>query len=196
MMISVLSPLRSCAAFLINHPGILLVRLGAAGEVISDWREMRGPLARLGKLSAIVLIVGLCLEFWEAAKSDNEVASLKVEAVRLESTNRVTALRVEELRSTDLVLQARALNLEKQVEELHKSRLALEKENLELQKSVDLRDIGDQFSFGMTLDQIPNIKAGLSQQCQSNRQSHAGPSHRRACSARSRQMRCCPRPPG
>lgn len=82
------APLLSlCWEFITRHPGLVLVLIGVAGEVACDWNEMSGRLARAKKLSAILLVVGLAIEFVEAAKSDLEIATLNKEAAnaRLET---------------------------------------------------------------------------------------------------------------
>src|SRR5579859_1028671 len=74
-MIAASSLLSNCWEFSTRHPGILLVLLGVAGEVIFDWKEMKGRMAWAKRLSALVLVAGLILEFSEAAKSDKEVSA-------------------------------------------------------------------------------------------------------------------------
>jgi len=69
-MIFASSLLSHCWQFATRHPGIVLVLLGVVGEVVFDWKEMKGKMAWAKRLSAIVLIAGLMLEFSEAAKSD------------------------------------------------------------------------------------------------------------------------------
>lgn len=55
----------------------MLVLIGVAGEIICDWKEMGvGRLARAKRISAILLVVGLMMEFWEAAKSDIQAEQL------------------------------------------------------------------------------------------------------------------------
>ena len=66
-----------CWGFAIRHPGLMLVLIGVAGEVACDWKEMAGRLAWAKKLSAMLLVIGLVVEFWESAKLDNEVADTK-----------------------------------------------------------------------------------------------------------------------
>lgn len=68
---------------------MLLVLIGVAGEIACDWKEMEGRLARAKRISAILLVVGLMMEFWEAAKSDNEVADTKERTTLVESNNLV-----------------------------------------------------------------------------------------------------------
>jgi hypothetical protein len=86
-MILAVSSFFVCWEFVTRHPGLVLVLAGVVGEVICDWKEMDGRLARAKRLSAILLVVGLMMEFWEAAKSDLEVARLNQEAAaaRLET---------------------------------------------------------------------------------------------------------------
>lgn len=144
-MILASSLLFSCWEFATRHPGILLVFIGVAGEVIFDWKEMKGKLAWAKRLSALVLIAGLILEFSEAVKSDKEVANTNLEAKQaetnaaasyeragianqlaaesderskqLEATNAQLWLRVAELVSTNLGLQKQVLVLNMQMQE-------------------------------------------------------------------------------
>jgi len=125
-MIFASSLLFNCWEFASRHPGILLVLLGVAGEVIFDWKEMKGRLAWAKRLSALVLIAGLILEFSEAARSDEDVSAAIERAGIAEKeagqaneraaefdADRVTiAKEAEEIRSTNFVLQAKVLELE------------------------------------------------------------------------------------
>ena len=78
--------------FICRHPGLLLVLLGVVGEIICDWKEMGvGRLARAKKISAILLVIGLSVEFVEAAKSDEKVSK--------------TELQVQELRNQNIALE-------------------------------------------------------------------------------------------
>ena len=94
-----------------RHPGILLVLIGVAGEVICDWKEMGKRLAWAKRLSAILLIMGLAVEFGEAAKSDNEVADTKLHTRLVESNNVALQLTVEELRSKNIALESKLIEL-------------------------------------------------------------------------------------
>jgi hypothetical protein len=108
------SLLSSCWEFATRHPGILLVLFGVAGEVIFDWGEMKGRLACAKRLSALVLIAGLILEFSEAAKSDKDVSSA-IERAGIaeqkagEANERAanSELKVEELRKQNAELAIR-----------------------------------------------------------------------------------------
>lgn len=105
-MIFASSLLFNCWEFATRHPGILLVLLGVAGEVVFDWKEMKGRLAWAKRLSALVLIAGLILEFSEAAKSDNEVADTKERTALVESNNLVLRSNVVAL---ELKIQPRTI---------------------------------------------------------------------------------------
>src|SRR5437016_12669955 len=59
-----------------NHPGILLVILGVAGEVICEWNKEKGIRGKLIKVFGFLLVAGLILELWEAVKADEQVAQL------------------------------------------------------------------------------------------------------------------------
>src|SRR5476649_2722250 len=87
-MILATSSLFVCLEFIGRHPGLLLVLIGVAGEIFCDWKEMGvGRLARAKKISAILLVIGLAMEFWEAAKSDSELAATKERTALIESNN-------------------------------------------------------------------------------------------------------------
>jgi hypothetical protein len=92
MMLSI-SSFSLCLEFIERHPGLILVLIGVAGEIFFDWGEMGGKLERAKKASAILLVFGLTLEFWEAAKSDNEIAAMRKQtADALLETERIKAL--------------------------------------------------------------------------------------------------------
>lgn len=119
--------------FVFRHPGLLLVLIGVAGEVYFDWHDMSGRKGIAKRVSAIVLIIGLIIEFGEAAKSDREVAALNLKAeqsgrdaavalkesaqaneraAKFDADRIMIAKQAEEIRSTNFVLQAKVLQLE------------------------------------------------------------------------------------
>lgn len=118
--------LTGCWEFILRHPGLLLVLVGVAGEVICDWKDMSGRLARAKKISAILLVIGLAVEFIEAAKSDKELAETKERtavavreasqanerAAKFDADRVVIQKQAEEIRSTNFVLQTKLLELE------------------------------------------------------------------------------------
>jgi hypothetical protein len=116
-MILASSLLFNCWEFSIRHPGIVLVLFGVAGEVIFDWKEMKGRLAWAKRISALVLIAGLILEFSEAAKSDKGVSAAieragiaEKEAGQANERAATNELAVATLTSSNLVL---SIELEK-----------------------------------------------------------------------------------
>jgi hypothetical protein len=105
--------------FIAKHPGLLLVFIGVAGEVICDWKEMSGRLSWAKKLSAILLVLGLTIEFIEAAKSDKDVAETKERAAIAEreagQANESAAKaneRAANTESNNLVLRSKVLEIE------------------------------------------------------------------------------------
>ncbi len=112
--------------FASKHVGLFLVLLGVAGEIFFDWPEMKGRRAKAKKVSAILLVVGLVLDFRDAAKSDEALAETNGRAAKAlqeagEANERaakfdVARLKVEkdaeEIRSSNLALQAKVLDLE------------------------------------------------------------------------------------
>jgi hypothetical protein len=104
-MIIAASLLSVFGEFLTRHPGLLLVLIGVAGEIVCDWKEMGvGRLARAKRISAILLVIGLMMEFWEAAKSDNEIAKTKERTALVESNNLMLQTNVESLNSAVIQL--------------------------------------------------------------------------------------------
>ena len=104
-MIFASSLLFNCWEFASRHPGILLVLLGVAGEVVFDWKEMKGRLAWAKRMSALILIAGLILEFSEAAKSDKDVSAAMKAAGQTNERASTNELRVAELQSNNIVLE-------------------------------------------------------------------------------------------
>jgi len=86
-----------CWEFLTRHPGILLVLIGVAGEIVCDWKK-EGFRDKLKTVFAVLLVLGLAIEILEAAKSDKEVADTKKLTALVESNNLV-------LRSNVLALE-------------------------------------------------------------------------------------------
>jgi hypothetical protein len=68
--------------FCSNHPGILLVLVGVAGEIVCGWKKSETKRETWEKFFGIMLIVGLVVEIWEAAGQDKEVAQLALKAGR------------------------------------------------------------------------------------------------------------------
>ncbi len=121
-MILALSSSFSWLEFVIRHPGLLLVLLGVAGEVICDWKEMEGRLARAKRISAILLVVGLAIEFIEAANSDREVAALGKQAATAIERAGIAEQKAGEANeraaiteSNNLVLRSNVVALEQQM---------------------------------------------------------------------------------
>ena len=107
----------TCWNFILRHPGILLVLIGVAGEVVFDWSEMSGRKAFAKRLSALVLILGLVLEFFEAAESDKDVAQARERAAVAESNTVLMQITVAQLNSNNLVLRSNVLALELRVQD-------------------------------------------------------------------------------
>ena len=105
-MILAASSLFVCLEFVGRHPGLLLVLIGVVGEIICDWKEMEGRLARAKRISAILLVVGLMMEFWEAAVSDTDLADTKERTAVAEKEAGQANERAANTESNNLVLQA------------------------------------------------------------------------------------------
>lgn len=60
-----------------EHPGILIVAISVAGEIVCEWRTEKSFIERLKKFFGICLVVGLLLEIVEAVKSDKQVEILR-----------------------------------------------------------------------------------------------------------------------
>jgi hypothetical protein len=107
--------LLNCWNFSLRHPGLLLVLVGVAGEVYFEWKEEAWCKHWKKKVSALLLIFGLCLEFIEAAKSDKNVAAsienasnaekeakeANLLAAKVGTTNAQLSFKIEELRSNN-----------------------------------------------------------------------------------------------
>jgi hypothetical protein len=91
--------LQAVVGFVGRHPGILLVLIGVVGEVCFDWKEMKQKREWGKAIFSIILVTGLVMEFWEAAKSDKEVAEAKVHFAELTQTNLVLQKQVLTLQS-------------------------------------------------------------------------------------------------
>ncbi|HUJ71955.1 MAG TPA: hypothetical protein VLZ30_06905, partial [Verrucomicrobiae bacterium] len=66
--------------FLSRHPGIVLVLVSVTGEIVLEWKDVQGKKALAKRICWAGLILGLALDFEDAAKSDKEVASLNKQA--------------------------------------------------------------------------------------------------------------------
>jgi hypothetical protein len=127
------SVFKSVRFFSWEHPGILIVVLAVAGEVICDWNRKKTLKERLKKFFGILLVAGLLLEIAEAVKSD-EKASAAMQYAANSSSNSVEVLkqvgvlnkeaadarvtageaneRAANTESNNLVLQSKVLELE------------------------------------------------------------------------------------
>ncbi len=88
-----------------KHPGIILVVIGVAGEILAAWKKPQTTREALEKFFGIMLIAGLVLEIWEATKEDRQVAGLELRTVNVETTNAL-------LWQTNLTLRAEVATLE------------------------------------------------------------------------------------
>ena len=86
-----------CCAFAISksvrffsgeHPGIVVVALSVACEVVCDWRTEKSLIDRLKKFFGICLVIGLLLEVNEAIKSDLKVEELRAKNDALEANTK------------------------------------------------------------------------------------------------------------
>jgi hypothetical protein len=111
------------ALFCKNHPGILLVIIGVAGEIVCEWDKEKGTRGRLIRLFGLLLVIGLLLEIWEAVKADEQVAHLT-------QTNLVLQSNVLVLKTAFAVVEKDAA-LAKQSAEESKGQTALVKYELE-----------------------------------------------------------------
>ena len=68
-----------------EHPGILIVVISVAGEIVCEWRTEKSFIERLKKFFGICLVVGLLLEIAEAVKSDKQVETLRGENLVLQT---------------------------------------------------------------------------------------------------------------
>ena len=68
-----------------EHPGILIVAISVACEVVCDFRAEKNLLERIKIFFGICLVVGLLLEIVEAAKSDIQVEQLRASNLVLQT---------------------------------------------------------------------------------------------------------------
>lgn len=123
-MILAISSLFVCLEFVGRHPGLLLVLIGVAGEIFCDWKEMGvGRLARAKRISAILLVAGLMMEFWEAAKSDNEIAKTNLEAKQAGKDATDAKLLITEIGTTNAQLVASNLAVSVELGKLKQPRI-------------------------------------------------------------------------
>jgi hypothetical protein len=147
-MILAASSLFVCLEFVGRHPGLLLVLIGVIGEIICDWKEMgTGRLARAKRISAVLLVVGLMMEFWEAAKSDNELADTKERTALVESNN--------------LVLRSNVAALELQVMEAKTNIASIDPRNANIS---EISAIVFFTKMGMDLNELTNLPSGRASQ--------------------------------
>jgi hypothetical protein len=66
--------------FLTSHPGIVLVLVGVAGEIVCEWKHGKW----FKKAFWVMVVLGLALEIPDAAKTDKEAAGLRLKADELE----------------------------------------------------------------------------------------------------------------
>lgn len=71
--------------FICSHPGLFLVLIGVIGESVCDWKELKTSILKI--VFVLLLVVGLVAEFWEAAKSDRDVAVLQQQTATLVASN-------------------------------------------------------------------------------------------------------------
>ncbi|MGH7976520.1 MAG: hypothetical protein ACREC8_07650 [Limisphaerales bacterium] len=158
-MILPTSSLFAVIEFIGRHPGLLLVLIGVAGEIICDWKEIgTGRLARAKKISAILLVIGLMMEFWEAAKSDEEIARLTVQAAdsnleaKLAETNAAASYKTaaaalrEAAQSNERAAKfdSDRVMVEKEAEEIRATNFVLQAKVLKLEGSLSPRQLTDE----------------------------------------------------
>jgi|ERR1035437_808166 hypothetical protein len=71
--------------FICSHPGLFLVLIGVVGESVCDWKELKTSILKI--VFVLLLVIGLVAEFWEAAKSDRDVAVLQHQTAVLVASN-------------------------------------------------------------------------------------------------------------
>src|SRR5580698_3331653 len=92
IFVAVFARLQFVREFVARHPGLLLVFVGVAIEVFFDWKEIHAPLRWLKRIAAVMLVMGLAIEFWESAELDNETSKANERTAEL-------GMQVEGLRS-------------------------------------------------------------------------------------------------
>jgi len=91
--------------FCLEHPGVLIVVIAVAGEVVCDWNRNKSLRERLKKLFGMLLVAGLLIEIAEAIKSDRTVASARLEIAKLKQPRTLTT---DQMGSIDKTLKGTA----------------------------------------------------------------------------------------
>ena len=72
--------------------------IGVVGESVCDWKELKTSILKI--VFVLLLVVGLVAEFWEAAKSDRDVAVLQQKTATLVASNLELEQRIQPRRIT------------------------------------------------------------------------------------------------
>lgn len=143
-----------------------MVLLGVVGEVICDWKDMGGRLARAKRFSAILLIVGLAIEFIEAAKSDKDVSAAIERAGNAEkqagqANERAAKFEKEAADLFKVGEQAKesTAKAETELQKAEAGRLELEKQVLALVKKTNVRNISPETKTNLAL-QLKGVPKG------------------------------------
>jgi hypothetical protein len=127
--------LATSSEFVIRHWGVVLVVIGVIGEAVEIvpkllWKTWADKHKRRLDIFEfvfwLILVIGLCAEIAEAASQDRELETMRRESAklgesakeniaRLESTNKIVALQLATIESTNLVLRSNVAALDKQV---------------------------------------------------------------------------------
>lgn len=91
--------------FVWNHPGVILVFLGVAGENAWDAKETGGMKA-MYQISAAVLIAGLVVEMSEAVQADAKLTDAKSKIAEVNERAETLRKETEELRKANALLMA------------------------------------------------------------------------------------------
>jgi len=128
----------SICSFVRRHPGLLLVLIGVAGESILDWQDSHGTLGWVRRFFSLVLIARLIEEFYEASKSDKEVAALTLQTASAQKQIAEISLEVAKANQAAAEANERAARLEKEAEEgrleVEKIRLAQQPRNFTVEQ--------------------------------------------------------------
>jgi len=95
--------------FCLEHPGILIVVIAVAGEVICDWNRKKTLKERLKKIFGSLLVTGLLWEVAEAVQSDKKAAVALLEAKQASE-------RAANTESNNLVLKKQLVALEQKMQ--------------------------------------------------------------------------------
>jgi hypothetical protein len=144
--------------FCLEHPGILLVVLAVAGEVVCDWNRKKNLRERLKKFFGILLVVGLLLEIAEAIKSDEKAESANLAAKQAEKDADDAKVLADSIGTTNAQLVASNLLLAASVETAESNNLVMRSNVVALEERWAPRVI-EEYAPSVALKKFAGVNA-------------------------------------